>query len=68
MAKISTIAKKLLDKDLRVLVEAGWLDSELAVNEAGVDALIEMLFMEKKTELAKEAALLLKEKKEEEDK
>ena len=52
---ISAIAKRLLDKDTRTLVKAGFLDSELDLTEKGQEALDAINFEEQKAKLVKMA-------------
>lgn len=63
MATLSNIAKKILDPDLRALVEVGYLDSELELTDEGEEAVLELMFFANKEELAKQAKKELKERK-----
>lgn len=63
MSTLAKIAKKLLDADTKVLVEAGYLDSELELTDEGEDQLLTMLFLTYKEELATEARKQLKDAK-----
>lgn len=63
MPTLSNIAKKILDPDLRALVEVGYLDSELELTDEGEEAVLELMFFANKEELAKQAKKELKERK-----
>lgn len=58
---ITNLVKKLVDQETQDLIKIGWLDDELVLTEEGRDALLERMFLEKKTELAQEAKELLAE-------
>ncbi len=60
---LSILAKKLLDADVKALVEIGWLDSELDVTESGTDAILALFVEQNKAELAKRAKEELKKRK-----
>lgn len=64
MAKASTIMKKLIDADTRLLVKAGFLDSELNLTDDGVDALNAIEIEKFKPELVSLAKEKLAEEKE----
>ena len=53
--KITNLVKKLLDKKTRDLIEAGYIDGDLELTEEGKEALLSILFIEKKEELVKMA-------------
>lgn len=62
--KLSTIAKRLLDKDTKTLAKAGYIDSELNITRHGWDKLKALIFEANKTELVKMATEELEEEKE----
>ena len=66
MPYLSKIAKKLLDADTKVLVKAGYLDSELDLTEEGAAELMEVLFMANKPAMVAAAKAKIKEAKENE--
>lgn len=51
--KITNLVKKILDKDTRTLVSAGFINGDLALTDEGVSELLGILFLEKKDELVK---------------
>lgn len=51
--KITNLVKKILDKDTRTLVTAGFINGDLALTDEGVSELLGILFLEKKEELVK---------------
>lgn len=51
--KITNLVKKILDKDTRILVEAGFINGDLALTDDGAEELLGLLFIEKKDELVK---------------
>ncbi len=51
--KITNLVKKILDKDTRTLVSAGFINGDLALTDEGVSELAGILFLEKKDELVK---------------
>lgn len=53
--KITNLVKKILDKDTRTLVKAGFINGDLALTDEGVSELLGILFLEKKEELLKVA-------------
>lgn len=53
--KITNLVKKILDKDTRTLVKAGFINGDLALTDEGTAELLGILFMEKKSELLKVA-------------
>jgi len=53
MNKITTLAKRLLDKKLQKLYKAGYINDGISLTEKGKEVLLEILFLEKKDELAK---------------
>lgn len=59
---LSTLVKKLLDKDLKAMHKLGYVDSDLTLTDTGTDWLLAELFMTNKTELGKVARLELAEK------
>lgn len=60
--KLTNLAKKLLDKDTRDLIKAGYIDGDLGLTDEGREALFTILFTEKKVELVKMAQDEIKEK------
>jgi hypothetical protein len=62
--RISKLAKKLLDKDTRTLIKAGFLDSELDLTARGSEALHIALYPTVKEELVKMAEEQLEDEKE----
>lgn len=62
---ITQLARKLFDKDTKILVKAGILDKDLEITGYGREFLLAKYLADNKTELAKEAAKLIKEKEEE---
>lgn len=62
--KITNLVKKILDVDTRKLVQAGFINGDLALTDEGVSELVGILFLEKKTELVKIAEEKLKDEKE----
>ncbi len=69
MKKVSVLARKLFDADTRALVEASFLNDDLTLASNGKEALLNLLFLEYKKELAVEArrAIRAAKKEEEED-
>ena len=63
--KLTPMQEKTLDKDMKVLVEAGYLDSNLEVTEDGKRVLESMVFEAHKVELIKLAKAAIKSAKEE---
>jgi len=63
MQKITTLAKRLLDKKLQKLYRVGYVNDGLSLTEKGKEALLEVLFLEKKDELVKLADEEIKEEK-----
>lgn len=63
MSQVSKLAQKLLDADTRTLMEAGYLNSELALTSKGEEALKQLLFVTNKVELIKQAKADLTEEK-----
>lgn len=53
--KITNIVKKLIDKDTRTLIEAGFIDDGLSLTDSGASELMGILFLENKAELVKVA-------------
>ena len=51
--KITNLIKKILDADTRKLVEAGFINGDLALTDEGVSELLGIMFLEKKAELVK---------------
>lgn len=51
--KITNLVKKILDKDTRTLVSAGFINGELALTDEGVAELLGILFLQNKDELVK---------------
>ena len=62
--RITNLAKKLLDADTRTLIKTGYLNRDLEITEDGQDALLSILFTEKKAELVKMAQEEIEEHKE----
>lgn len=60
---ITTLVRKILDKDIRTVMEAGYIDADLTLTKKGEDELMGILFLEKKAELVKAAEEELKERK-----
>lgn len=63
MGKLSTLAAKLLDADTKTLVEAGILNSELALTDEGRDFVLTQVLNTNKKAYAAEAKSLLEEAK-----
>ncbi len=61
----STFIKKVLDKDLQTLIKVGYLNSDLSISPKGEQKLRDILFLENKDKLVKEAEEEIKEAKEE---
>jgi len=61
--KITNLAKKILDKNIKKLIEAGYIDNKLELTQEGTSALLAILFQEKKEELVKLAKDEIKENK-----
>jgi hypothetical protein len=59
--RLSILAKKLLDSDIKKLVEVGWLSPDLQVTETGMTAAFTHYVLAHKEELAKEARKVLRE-------
>lgn len=64
---LSKLARKLLSADIRTLVSAGYLDSELDITENGVGWVAEQYLLANLAELAKVAKKELKDAKDEKD-
>lgn len=58
---ITSLAKRLLSKEDRTLIRAGYLTSDLELTTKGKGELLSLLFFEKKSELVKLAEEELKE-------
>jgi hypothetical protein len=63
MTKISILAKKLLDADVKALVEAGYLNDKLELTEEGKEAVLTHYLNANKKALADEARAVLAEAK-----
>lgn len=61
----SAIARRLLDKDTKTLIQAGFLSTDLSLTSEGQSALLSIMLSNSKEELVKEAAAAIEEKKEE---
>lgn len=61
MKTLKTLAKKLLDRNTRLLMEMEYINGDLERTSRGTDALLDILFLERKDDLVK---LAKKEKKE----
>ncbi len=61
--KITNLVKKILDKDTRTLVSAGFINGDLALTDEGVSELLGILFLQNKDELVKIAQETLEDKK-----
>ena len=55
LQKLSDTLKRVLNKDMQAQYKAGYRDGGLALTETGMQALIELLAIEKETELADKA-------------
>ena len=51
--KLSKLAKKLLDRDVRILIKKGVLDGDLQVTNEGIQKICEMLILERKADIVK---------------
>ena len=60
--KITNLVKKILDKDTRTLVSAGFINGDLALTDDGVSELLGILFLQNKDELVKIATEKIEEK------
>jgi DNA-binding PadR family transcriptional regulator len=63
MNKITGLFKRLVDKKIHKLHEAGLIDSSLELTDEGKEELLELLFMVHQEELAKRADEIIKENK-----
>lgn len=63
MSKISSLQETLLDKNTKVLIEAGFLDEKLALTEEGKTELQSLFFADYKERLIKVAEAKIKEAK-----
>jgi hypothetical protein len=61
--KITNLVKKILDKDTRTLVSAGFINGDLAITDEGVSELLGILFLNHKDELVKIAEEKISEEK-----
>ena len=61
--KLNTMMKKLLDKDVRTLIKADYINGDLEFTDKGKEALFSILFTENKKELVILAQEFLKEEK-----
>lgn len=64
MMEITNLMRKILDKDIRTVMKAGYIDEDLTLTQKGENELMGILFLEKKAELVKMAEEELKENKE----
>lgn len=64
---LSVLAKKLLDGDVKAMVKAGYLDSELDITRKGEQAVFALFVEQNKAELSKRARAELKESKTDEE-
>lgn len=67
MSKLKTLFKRLVDHDVQVLSEVGFLNGDLALTQEGKDEIMNLLFLEKKAELVKVAQEMLDEAKKEKE-
>jgi hypothetical protein len=67
MKKLSILARKLLDADVRALIEVGWLTEELDITEEGIKQVAADILLDNKEAFAKDARRELKEAKKCED-
>ena len=63
--KIGTMMNKLLDKDTQLLVKAGFINGDLELTDAGQNALITILFTDRKAELVELAKEIIEEEEKE---
>lgn len=61
---MTNLASRIFDKDVKTLVKAGYIDNCLNLTQGGTNALIGILFEEKKAELVKLAQEKIEEEKE----
>lgn len=59
--KITNLMRKILDKDVRTVIKAGLINSDLVLTGRGEEELMGILFLEKKAELVKIAEEIIKE-------
>lgn len=64
MSTLSSFLRRIVDADVKKLVKADFLDSELEITPAGQRAVLAILVEKFKPELVKEAETLLEEQKE----
>lgn len=64
MYNLTNIAKRLLNKDIKTLVKAGFMNSDLSMTEAGRQELTSILFEKYQKELVEAATTKLEEEKE----
>lgn len=64
MYNLTNIAKRLLNKDIKTLVKAGFMNSDLSMTEAGRQELTSILFEKYQKELVEAATTRLEEEKE----
>lgn len=67
MSTLSAIAKSMVDKDTQVLVEAGFLDSQLNLTSMGAETLQSILLANYKEEFVKMARKIVRKSKKGED-
>jgi hypothetical protein len=67
MTKLEILAKKFLDKDIKILVKHKLLNKDLSVTDEGLEFLVAFLFAEYKAPLAAELRKQLKEDEGEEE-
>lgn len=63
MTKLTQLARRLLDQDVKALIEVGWVNTDLSLTGEGEQAILSWLFEQNKTDLAKEAKTILAEEK-----
>lgn len=67
MGKLTILAKKVIDADLRNMIRVGWLDNSLQLTQDGEDAIMAHYLSENKAAFGKMAEEALKELKKEKD-
>lgn len=63
MTTVGNMMKRLLDADAQLLVKAGFINGDLDLTDAGRKALWALIFDANKTELVKEAQIVIDEAK-----
>lgn len=51
--KLTSLFKKLVDKDTRIMVEAGFLSEDFQLTEIGANTILGLIFLERKEDIAK---------------